>query len=374
MNIAFYAPLKPPTSPVPSGDRKMARGLMDALAGAGHEVFLASRFRSFDKSGNPQRQAKIKHIGEKLGRRLLKRFHAAKSTERPDIWFTYHLYHKAPDWIGPIVAAGLGIPYVVAEVSYAPKQENGPWAGGHRAVGNILKKTDLVIALNRADIAGIRPCLEPGAGLEYLAPFLDVSLWRCRARKKAVMERYGIIAGTPLLLSVAMMREGDKAASYELLAGALMKISHKKWHLLVAGDGAAKTRIHKTFAPLAARVSWLGECGPEHLAELYGAVDFFVWPAIGEAFGMSFLEAQAAGLPVIGAKYGGVADIVDDGVTGLLAKYDDVDDFALAICSLLDDPVRAKNMGLAAAGMVLAKHDLSAAAKQLGKMLEGLRI
>ena len=46
MHVAFYAPMKPPDHPVPSGDRRMARLLMQALAHAGHRVVLASRFRS----------------------------------------------------------------------------------------------------------------------------------------------------------------------------------------------------------------------------------------------------------------------------------------------------------------------------------------
>src|SRR4051812_22263565 len=47
MNIAFYAPLKSPHHPVPSGDRLMARQLMAALTLAGHSVTVASEFRSF---------------------------------------------------------------------------------------------------------------------------------------------------------------------------------------------------------------------------------------------------------------------------------------------------------------------------------------
>ena len=46
MEIAFYAPLKPPGHPVPSGDRRMARGLMAALGAAGHRVVLASALRA----------------------------------------------------------------------------------------------------------------------------------------------------------------------------------------------------------------------------------------------------------------------------------------------------------------------------------------
>ena len=47
MRIAFYAPMKPPTSPRPSGDRRMARLLMQALASRGHAVELAAVFRSW---------------------------------------------------------------------------------------------------------------------------------------------------------------------------------------------------------------------------------------------------------------------------------------------------------------------------------------
>ena len=48
MQIAFYAPLKPPDHPVPSGDRRVAQLLWQALQMGGHEPVLASRFRSRD--------------------------------------------------------------------------------------------------------------------------------------------------------------------------------------------------------------------------------------------------------------------------------------------------------------------------------------
>ena len=52
MRVMFYAPLKPPTHPVPSGDRRIARLLMRAIEAAGHSVELATRFRSRDGSGD----------------------------------------------------------------------------------------------------------------------------------------------------------------------------------------------------------------------------------------------------------------------------------------------------------------------------------
>src|SRR5690606_6241524 len=93
--LAFYAPLKPPDSPVPSGDRRMARLLMQALAEAGYGVTLASRFRSYDGRGDCARQARLSVLGRRLADRLVRRWQ-----ERPPrAWFTYHLYYKAPDWL-----------------------------------------------------------------------------------------------------------------------------------------------------------------------------------------------------------------------------------------------------------------------------------
>src|SRR3546814_5822148 len=73
MRIAFYAPLKPPTHPNPSGDRQMARMLVQALRHAGHEVHLASRFRSREAAGNEARLQRLQRVGEKLAERLIRR-------------------------------------------------------------------------------------------------------------------------------------------------------------------------------------------------------------------------------------------------------------------------------------------------------------
>ena len=153
MKIAFYAPLKAPDHPVPSGDRLIAGLLVRALERAGHEVALASRLRAFDGAGDRGRQRRLARIGRAEAQRLLDGW--IGSPRAPRCWFTYHLYHKAPDWIGPRVSARLGIPYVVAEASYAPKQARGAWRHGHRAVAVALARAVRVIALNPDDVPGL---------------------------------------------------------------------------------------------------------------------------------------------------------------------------------------------------------------------------
>src|SRR5262245_44041173 len=146
MHIAFYAPLKSPTHGTPSGDRRVAGLLMDALMRAGHRVELVSTFRSHDAEGDAARQASLREQGIALGRRLATQWLKAPRENRPELWFTYHVYYKAPDWLGPEASAALGIPYVIAEPSHAGKRAHGAWELGHRAAADAIRRADLLLA------------------------------------------------------------------------------------------------------------------------------------------------------------------------------------------------------------------------------------
>jgi hypothetical protein len=150
MRIAFYAPMKPPDHPSPSGDRRIARELMQAFETAGHEPFIASRLRTWQARADAARQERHEAAAMEEATALLAAYEAAPQSA-PALWFTYHLYYKAPDWIGPRVAAALSIPYVVAEASVAYKRAGGPWDRGHRAVLQALDTAAAVVTLNPLD-------------------------------------------------------------------------------------------------------------------------------------------------------------------------------------------------------------------------------
>jgi len=377
VNIAFYAPMKPPSHPVPSGDRRVARLLMQALRRAGHRVDLASRFRAWEGAGDADWQRTLRHRGEDLAGRYLRRLRTRPAEMRPDLWFTYHLYHKAPDWIGPRVAREHGIPYVVAEASFAPKQDGGPWHEGHHAVAAALARADLVLSLSRLDSVCVRPLLAAPERLMHLRPFLDPAPFaraarRRQAHRQALAARWTLDPDVPWLICIAMMREGDKLASYQLLGAALERLNDLPFSLLVAGDGPARDQVLAACHGIERRVRWLGQVRPAGLPPLYAAADAYVWPAINEAYGMAFLEAQAAGLPVVAGAAGGVPEVVADGDSGLLTAEGDAGAFAAAVRRMLTAPDLRARMGRAAARRVIEEHGLDAAAAMLDEAVQGL--
>ena len=371
MTIAFYAPMKPPDHPVPSGDREVARLLMEAIARAGYSVELACRLASRVGDGDLIRQERLQVLGQALARLLVARYQRRPAAKRPRAWFTYHLYYKAADWVGPAVCKGLAIPYLVAEASVAPKRAGGPWDLGHRTILQALDQAAAIISFNPSD----QECLPVGATAHLLRPFLDTRPYAAAAaasetHRATLAERYRLDVQQPWLLAVGMMRQGDKLASYRVLAEALCQVLDHPWELVVVGDGPARNDVEASFdGILSDRLRFVGAQEPEILPVFYAACDLLLWPAINEAYGMALLEAQATSLPVIAGASGGVPWIVRQERTGLLAQPGDVAAFASAVEALLKDPAMRANMADAAGKVAAAEHSIDGAAAALAPIL-----
>jgi glycosyltransferase involved in cell wall biosynthesis len=364
MHVALYAPMKPPDDPLPSGDRQAARMIVRALALGGHRTGIASRLVSWlpapDAAADAHQRAEAAAEFDALVQRW-----RAPGSDRPDLFLTYHLYHRAPDRIGPAVTAALDIPYVVVEASRALKRATGPWAERFGEVDAALAAADAVVAIHGEDAEGLAAVVPP-ARLHRLAPFVDAAPYRDAAAHREPS------AGVVRLLAVGMMRDGDKARSYAVLAAALARLADRPWRLSVVGDGPARPAVEAAFAAGglgADRIAFLGARDSEAMPAVYAGADVLVWPAINEAYGFVFLEAQAAGLPVVGACRGGVPEIVSDRETGLLPPEADAAAFADCVGRLLADPSARARMGAAAAAHIAARHDLPVATRSLDAIL-----
>ena len=367
MRVLLHTPLKPPDHPVPSGDREMARGFARLLGRLGHKVTMPALSRVPPGVPRPEAHIDLERRARKQAARLIDRWRAlpARHPERFDLWFTYHCYYRKPDWLGPIVTGALGIPYVIAEASHAARRAVGATRLGHRATERALAAADLVITVNPRDLAGVRARLRPGARQVWLPPFVDVRPYRAARTGRPKND-------VPLLLAVGMMRTRDKLESYRVLAKAFHLLGERPWQAVLVGDGAARAEIEGLMAPFGRRVRLAGAASQDELPALYASADLYVWPAINEAYGMAFLEAQAAGVPVVAGRTGGVPAVVADGVTGLLTPVGDADAFASAVAHLLDHPGERARLAANTAARIAARHDDRAAAHALAAALRTL--
>jgi glycosyltransferase involved in cell wall biosynthesis len=116
-------------------------------------------------------------------------------------------------------------------------------------------------------------------------------------------------------------------------------------------------------AGMTERFDWAGFVAEP--AEIMSQIDLLAHPADSESFGRAIVEAMAAGLPVVGVRGGGVGDIVEHGVTGLLAEPDNPQDLAACIDRLARDPARCRAMGLAGRERALEQYSLAACAANI---------
>lgn len=110
----------------------------------------------------------------------------------------------------------------------------------------------------------------------------------------------GIPADRCLLLYVGRLAQEKNA---QTLFTAFKLLDRDSFHLLVVGDGLQRTLVQQLQADAAGAVSWQKYCAdPAELARLYRAADLLVHPGVQETFGLTSLESQACGTPVVGIR------------------------------------------------------------------------
>jgi glycosyltransferase involved in cell wall biosynthesis len=171
----------------------------------------------------------------------------------------------------------------------------------------------------------------------------NVGLWRggvdtelFHPRRRSLEMRFRLSGGRldrPVVLYVGRL-------SPEKNLGVLRRVADAVPHARIAlvGDGPARAKLERSFRGLP--VQFLGFLSGETLACAFASADVFVMPSTTETLGFVVLEAMSAGLPVVAARAGGIPDLVEDGVSGLL--YDPAEPAAAgkAVAELLSHPGR----------------------------------
>jgi glycosyltransferase involved in cell wall biosynthesis len=247
---------------------------------------------------------------------------------------------------------------VTTEASYSKRRGFGAWALTQAKVSEGLRQATLNLCLTRQDRDGLANNF-PGARLAILPPFIDTAGFQGADDARA----------PDRLVTVAMMRPGDKLESYRMLAGSLHRLHGIPWRLSIVGDGPCRDEVNGLFEGFADKVSWHGQLPQTEVGAVLSGASLYVWPGCGEAFGLAYLEAQANGLPVVAQHTAGVPEVVVHGETGLLTAEGDADAYVGAIEALLSNTEERRRLGANARRLVETRHSLNAAAPRLDELL-----
>jgi phosphatidylinositol alpha-1,6-mannosyltransferase len=193
---------------------------------------------------------------------------------------------------------------------------------------------------------GVRPEL-----IHVIHPGVNAIEFRASEEaKRAVRQRHNLGEAFTLLTVGRLQRR--KGHDMVIRSLPLIRKSFPDTKYLVAGGGEEYESLQQLSKDQGVQdnVVFVGSIPDDERAAYYAACDIFVMPnrQIGadiEGFGMVFLEAGAAGKPVVGGKSGGTGDAIQEGMTGLRVDGEDIDAIAAAVIDLLADSKKACAMG-----------------------------
>ena len=251
--------------------------------------------------------------------------------------------------------------------------------GARQALGRIGRQVDVVTFVSRYARGRIAAALGPLAALEYLPPGVDTELFRPDAGARGALRAALGLGDRPVVACISRLvaRKGQ-----DQLIRALPEILRTVPDavLLIVGDGPDRAALERRVsdAGLSSHVVFTGPVPWAELPAHYAVADVFAMPCRTrgrgldvEGLGIVFLEASAAGLPVVAGNSGGAPETVQQDRTGVVVDGRDVSAIAEAVSRLLLDRVLAQRWGTAGREWIRSSWDWQRSADRLAHLLGG---
>jgi glycosyltransferase involved in cell wall biosynthesis len=176
----------------------------------------------------------------------------------------------------------------------------------------------------------------------------------------------------PMVLSIGSL---TPRKDHQTLVAALARLRDRSWQCRIVGSdrmdlqSASALRLQIAELGLNGRIVVTGAL--DDVDAEYAGADIFALASRYEGFGMVFAEAMARGLPIVGCRGGAVPDLVP-GCAGILVEPGDIDGFAEALATMLDEPEKRRSYAADSFATGLSLLDWPASAKILAEFLEGI--
>jgi glycosyltransferase involved in cell wall biosynthesis len=246
---------------------------------------------------------------------------------------------------------------------------------------------DRLIAVSRAIVTKLRAEGRDTTPTELIYNGVDLSRYDHQEACCTLPEEYGFATGTPLVGVVARL-EPEKGHRTLLEAWPQVLESHPEARLLIVGEGSRREALEDQARSLGllgaechgdrcvgtrharpgAKVVFTGR--RDDVPAVTAALDVAVLPSYREAQGLVILEAMALSRPVVATNVGGIPEMIEDGVTGLLVPARDAPALAAAIGRLLADHPLADTLARAGHDMVHERFCLERMIAEVGDIYE----
>lgn len=239
------------------------------------------------------------------------------------------------------IAGRCGIDYLVRSQHGLPE----PYAGVKRWKNRVLHavdaaisryRTDCVISVSR-ELRGHLVRSIPPEKVTIVSNGLDLARVSCGLSPVEARLRLGLPADAVVIGSAGRL-EPVKRIDRLIEAAALILPEVPAAHVVIAGDGTEEERLRglAQLSPARERIHFLGYRDDIH--DVLRAMDIFVLCSEHEGLPMVLLEALWLGLPVVGSAVGGIAEVIEDGVSGVLLADATPQELARACVRLAHDP------------------------------------
>jgi len=177
---------------------------------------------------------------------------------------------------------------------------------------------------------------------------VDTERFNPKTDGSQVRARYNL-EESKVILFVGALTRWHRYKGVDILIKAFMEIQRqlKNARLLIVGEGDLKPEYQALGSRIEHKVIFAGNIDDDELPSYYAASDLLVLPSLdrSEGFGLTLLEANATGKPVVASNVGGIPSVVTDGVNGLLVPPCDEKTLAKTVINLLRDEDRLLEMG-----------------------------
>lgn len=230
----------------------------------------------------------------------------------------------------------------------------------------IIKKADIIIAISH-HLKDYAKRFNKKAKIMVIPNGVDITNFSKEysyGELSELVDRLGIKPGERVITTVSRLVHKN---GIDVLIRALVLLNTK---LVIVGDGEQKNELAVLARNLGVenKVIWVGSIDHANLPRYLKISDVFVRPSRSEGLGSAFLEAMAAGIPVIGTKVGGISDFLSNKKTGLFAEVNNPEDLADKISLILNDKNLAEKLVKNAKNLVIEKYDWKIIAEQFKEL------